>query len=561
MRTTSRKAGQPVAPAPGHQDPSCLAPEDTSASSLTRTVLMGTLGSLMLAFGSLGVGWLASVSGLRRNPLIIWMRFETMGVVVSVLALALGAMLLVRQWLRLGQKLDPWGPASARWVLIAIGAWTLPMLVSIPLFSRDVYSYIGQGRVMLNGLNPYESGVSSIDNFFQLGADQFWAQSPPPYGPVFLWLEQLVVTVTRTDPDASVLLFRGMCVLAVIACMWVIPRLARLHGVNPRRAMWLSVANPLFLTNFVVSAHNDAIMLALALLGTYAAAVQRNWKGGLLGTTLVTLSVAIKPITLVFLPFVGLLWAGRNASWPRRFVVWALTLAYSLALLGLMGLLNGFGFGWVSAVSTPGTVYIWYAPIGLLGLFAQLVGSSWGLNGSAWMDAVHAAGTALAALVVVVLMFVGRDTRIFRRLAWALAAFVLLSPIIQAWYVVAHTAVRDHRHPRRLAGGRPVFYHGVLHRLCRGGPAGRLPLSGSQPPGRPRDCSTRGLHLRRVPVGARPCDPTHRPRPGTQPRPHRGAVEHDVVVPASGRRRACPRRRHPGDRDGQLVPGRCSGTG
>ncbi|MDN5632159.1 MAG: hypothetical protein L0G40_09840, partial [Kocuria sp.] len=75
-------------------------------------------------------------------------------------------------------------------------------------------------------------------------------------------------------------------------------------------------------------------------------------------------------------------------------------------------------------------------PIGLLGLFAQLVGSSWGLNGSAWMDAVHSAGTALAALVVVVLMFVGRDAKIFRRLAWALAAFVLLSPIIQAWYVV-----------------------------------------------------------------------------------------------------------------------------
>ncbi len=449
MRTPSRTARVPGPPQAAGHGRNLLLRDDAMTSSLLRTVLMGALGSLMLAFGSLGVGWLANVSALRRTPLIIWMRFETVGVVVSVVALALGAMLLVRQWLRLGQKLTPWGPSSARWVLVAIGAWAAPMLVSIPLFSRDVYSYIGQGRVMLNGLNPYESGVSAIDNFFQLGADQLWAQSPPPYGPVFLWLEELVVVLTGADPDASALLFRAMCVLAVIACMWVIPRLARLHGVNPRRALWLSVANPLFLTNFVVAAHNDAIMLALALLGTYAAAVQRNWKGGLIGTTLVTLSVAIKPITLVFLPFVGLLWAGKNASWPRRFVVWVLTLAYSLALLGLMGAVNGFGFGWVSAVSTPGTVYIWYAPIGLLGLFAQLVASSWGLNGSAWMHAVHSAGTALAALTTVVLMFVGRDSRIFRRLAWSLAAFVLLSPIIQAWYVVwliplfAVTGIRD----------------------------------------------------------------------------------------------------------------------
>ena len=434
MRITSRTERRPTLPGTGRE--AALERNAASSASLTRTVVMGTAGAVMLLLGSLGVGWLASVSSLRRIPLIMWMRFETVGVVVSVVLLALGAMLLVRQWLRLGQKLRPWGPDSARWVLISIAAWAAPMLVTIPLFSRDVYSYIGQGRVMANGLNPYESGVSTIDNFFQLGADQLWAESPPPYGPVFLWLEQLVVLVTGADPDASVLLFRAMCVVSVIACMWVIPRLARLHGVNPRRALWLSVANPLFLTNFVVAAHNDAIMLALALIGTYVAAVHRNWKGGLAGTTLVTLSVAIKPITLIFLPFVGLLWAGRGASWPRRFAIWALTLAYSVALLALMGFVNGFGFGWVSAVSTPGTVYIWYAPIGLLGLFAQLVGSSWGFNGSAWMDAVHTAGTVLSAAVVVVLMFVGRDVKLFRRLAWALAAFVLLAPIIQAWYVV-----------------------------------------------------------------------------------------------------------------------------
>ena len=149
-----------------------------------------------------------------------------------------------------------------------------------------------------------------------------------------------------------------------------------------------------------------------------------------------TLSVAIKPITLVFLPFVGLLWAGKNAGWTRKFVVWALTLAYSVALLAVMGLISGFGFGWVSAVSTPGTVYIWYAPFGLLGLFAQLVGDSWGLDGSAWMEAVHTLGTVVAAGVAIALMFVGRDATIMRRLAWSMAGFVLLAPIIQAWYVV-----------------------------------------------------------------------------------------------------------------------------
>lgn len=407
----------------------------TSQSPL-RTVIMGTIGSIMVLVGSLGVGWLASISPLRQNPLIIWMRYETGGVVLSILLLAIGSMILVREWLRLGQKLNTWGPGTGMWVLAAITAWSAPLLFAVPLFSRDVYSYIGQGRVMQSGLNPYEYGVSTIENFFQLGADQLWAESPPPYGPVFLWLEQLVVMITDSSPDTSVLLFRAMCVVSVIACMWVIPRLARLHGVNPARALWLSVANPLFLTNFIAAVHNDAIMVALALFGIYAAAIQRNWKGGLIGATLVTLSIGIKPITLVFLPFIGLLWAGRGASWPRRFLIWFLTLAYSLALLGIMGLINGFGFGWVAAMTTPGSVFIWYAPIGLIGFLAMIVGDSLTSNGRVWMDVVHTMGTVLSVLIVLALMFVGRDAKIFRRLAWAFAALVLLAPMIQAWYVV-----------------------------------------------------------------------------------------------------------------------------
>ena len=78
---------------------------------------------------------------------------------------------------------------------------------------------------------------------------------------------------------------------------------------------------------------------------------------------LVTLSISVKPITVVFLPFIGLLWAGKGASWPRKFVFWALTAGISLALLYLMSLVNGFGFGWINGLSAPGSIWIWYAPL------------------------------------------------------------------------------------------------------------------------------------------------------------------------------------------------------
>ncbi|WP_246180112.1 polyprenol phosphomannose-dependent alpha 1,6 mannosyltransferase MptB [Kocuria coralli] len=404
--------------------------------SVMRTIVAGTIGSILLFIGSLGVGWLAAVSDIRQNPVVIALRFTTPGAIVSIILVALGGMLLVREWLRLGQKLNHWGPDTRKWINAAMIAWSVPMMFAIPMFSRDIYSYIGQGRVMQSGLNPYEYGVSTIENFFQLGADQLWSESPPPYGPLFLWMEQGVVAITDAQPDQSVILFRILCIISVAAMVWMVPRLARMHGINETRALWLSVANPLFLVNFILAAHNDAIMIALALGGTLAAAVWRDWRGGLLGAFLVTMSVAIKPITLVFLPFIGLLWAGRGASWTRRFVIWFLTLLWSIVILGVMGFVSDFGFGWVSAMSTPGSVFIWYAPIGMLGLMANALVGLLGGNGGHAMDVVHSVGQMMALPVILYLMFVGRDERIIRRLTLAFAAIVVFAPMIQAWYVV-----------------------------------------------------------------------------------------------------------------------------
>src|SRR3712207_524976 len=71
-------------------------------------LLAGFAGSMFLLIGSLGVGWLAPVSELRRMPLFIWMRAEAAGVALSIVLLAVGAMLLVRAWLRLGQIVHVW---------------------------------------------------------------------------------------------------------------------------------------------------------------------------------------------------------------------------------------------------------------------------------------------------------------------------------------------------------------------------------------------------------------------------------------------------------------------
>ncbi|HKS02514.1 MAG TPA: polyprenol phosphomannose-dependent alpha 1,6 mannosyltransferase MptB, partial [Arthrobacter sp.] len=167
-------------------------------------ILSGFIGSMFLLIGSLGVGWLAPVSELRRMPLFIWMRTEAFGVGLSIVLLAVGGMLLVRAWLRLGQHVHVWGRHARKATLQAVVAWGLPMMFTVPLFSRDVYAYIGQGRLMVEGFNPYENGISALSNYFQLGADKMWTEAPVPYGQLFLWIEQVVVWSTNVHPEASI---------------------------------------------------------------------------------------------------------------------------------------------------------------------------------------------------------------------------------------------------------------------------------------------------------------------------------------------------------------------
>jgi hypothetical protein len=408
-------------------------------------LIAGFIGSVFMMIGSLGVGWLAPVSELRRMPLFIWMRTEAFGVALSIVLLAVGGMLLVRAWLRLGQRVRVWGLQARRATLQAVVAWGLPMMFTVPLFSRDVYAYIGQGRLMVEGFNPYENGISALSNYFQLGADKMWTEAPVPYGQLFLWIEQFVVWSTNVQPEASVMLFRLAAVIGIVLCIIYVPKLADLHGVNPHRALWLTAANPLFLTNFIASVHNDALMIGLALAGLYYCATRRV----VLGIVLVTLSISVKPITIVFLPFIGLLWAGKDASWPRKFLFWGLTAGLSLALLFAMSRVNGFGFGWINGLSAPGSIWIWYAPVGLMGLVVASIANAFGLDGWGLAKWVYDAGKLLAVGIIAWQIFKGDHDRLMRRLTLGFAAVVLLAPMIQSWYVVwliplfAVTGIRD----------------------------------------------------------------------------------------------------------------------
>ncbi|GAB3754915.1 alpha-(1-_6)-mannopyranosyltransferase A [Zhihengliuella somnathii] len=400
----------------------------------------GLLASLAILVGSWGVGWLATgqESLFARAALLNMLRAEPAVVLSCTLLLAFGTMLLCRAWLRMGQRIVA-GQAGMQTVRRAVLSWSAPMLFSFPIYSRDVYSYLAQGRLMHEGFSPYEHWVSQLPGWYAQGSDSLWAESPSPYGPLFLLMARATYTVTGGIPEYGVLIFRVLAALGVLACLYALPRLAESRGVRPAWAAWICLANPFFLITMVAGVHNDAVMVGGLLLGFLAIARGRH----VLGVVWVALAIAVKPIVVLALPFVGLAMLhaktaedSRAVGLWQKFRVWLLTGVVAGGVLAVAGFVSGLGFGWITAMATAGSAAFPYAPIGLLGLLIGWVAGLFGPDPAAVADGVYSFFRYFAVALAFWWAFRRPAHEALLTCALALSAAVFLAPVIQPWYLL-----------------------------------------------------------------------------------------------------------------------------
>lgn len=401
----------------------------------SHTLRQGMLASLLIMVGSWGVGWLPMTPGslLAANPLLLPLRTTTSGAVVCAVLLILGALLLLRSWLRLSQRVGRWDDAATGVMMRALLMWGVPLLATVPIFSRDVFSYLAQGRLLHAGLNPYESGVSQLPGWFMEGADGLWAESPSPYGPLFLVIAQLFWFISGGVPEVAILLFRMVSVIGIALIVYAVPRLARAFGSQPAWALWVSLLNPLSLLVFLPAAHNDSLMIGLMMTGCWLALGKRR----LFAVLALVAAIAVKPTAMVVLPFAVLLSLDSTRSYVLRFREWAFGGVIAIGLLVAGGYALGIGLGWVTASLGAGGAIPQTAPVGLLGTgIGMLVAPLTGADVESVAQIVYAAARAAAAILLIFMLLQPRLGNPVLWSAYGLAAVVLSSSIIQPWYLL-----------------------------------------------------------------------------------------------------------------------------
>ncbi|MCI6207434.1 MAG: alpha-(1-_6)-mannopyranosyltransferase A [Corynebacterium glucuronolyticum] len=312
-------------------------------------LVLGTIGSVLIALGSYGAGAIRYKGGILRALHLDYFSYGH-GASFSNLVLWCGLILFVLAWCVAGMRL---AQVRLRTLLLA---WTAPLLVAAPILSRDVYSYLMQGAMLRDGFNPYKQGAAVNPGPYLMEVSHDWRNTTTPYGPLHLWIGEGITRLVGDNVTLGIIAYKILSVAGFALIAWCVPRIAQRIGGDPRLAVWLGVLNPAMVFHMVGGMHNESVMVGLVSLGLYWAVTERPWHI-VAAVAVISVSVSLKATAVIALPFV--VWMAVRCLHNRYSVHRVIGFLASgfvlttetLGTVALVTIASGTSWEWVSQVT------------------------------------------------------------------------------------------------------------------------------------------------------------------------------------------------------------------
>ena len=296
-------------------------------------------------------------------------------------------------------------------LVILLFAVRAGFLFVTPVGSDDVYRYLWDGRVQAAGINPYRHAPNAPE-LESLHSDRLprlvnHPDLKTPYFPVAQWMFRSAYALGGEAFWPMKLLILVAEALTVIGSVLLLRHLGR-----PREHALLYAAAPLAIFQFGVDAHVDALGFPFLVFGLLAWLKDRRWSGLLL----LALSISVKPVAVVLLPF---LFASAR-GWRERAAVVAIP---------------------------AGVLVVQFAPYVqdaqvLAGL--TRLARNWMFNGSIFRAVLALTGdhrrarvicAGVLAVVLLAMSYRARPADTVTNSVRAVHFLLLFSPVVHPWYV------------------------------------------------------------------------------------------------------------------------------
>ena len=303
-----------------------------------------------------------------------------------------------------------------------IGACVLAFALAPPLLSQDVFSYVSYARLgAKHGLNPYVDVPLDVPSDPSLpfvgrgagSADRGWQDDVSAYGPLFTLA---TYPLAPLSVPAAMWTLKAVAALSVLGLAGLAARLAPARGVDRRTAAVFVALNPLVLVHVVGGAHNDGLMMLVALAGCGSVLALREPAGG----AALASAVAIKVSAAFAAPF-ALIGTARRGR----------LLAGALAATAAIAVAAAAAFGWhaLEAIGLAGENQAEMSHYSVPSTVARITGSD--------PDAVRVAALVAYALAVAGLVWrCARGADWIAMAGWAALGLLLATGWLLPWYLV-----------------------------------------------------------------------------------------------------------------------------
>jgi alpha-1,6-mannosyltransferase len=417
---------------------------DFIAPRARRPALLGFVGALLITLGGLGAGSTRLHDPVLEHLHLAWLRFGH-GLVFASVILWVGVALMLAAWVSLGRWVIE-GTADARSLIATTGVWLAPLLLSVPVFSRDTYSYLAQGALLRDGFDPYYVGPVDNPNGLLDNVSPIWSTTTAPYGPAFILVARFVTMLVGDNVVAGTLVLRLCMLPGLVLLIWASLRIARHIGANGAAALWICVLNPLVIIHLMGGVHNEMLMVGVMMAGI-ALALDRH---PIAGFAVVGLAVAVKATAGVALPFLVWVWMRqlqqRRAMGPTA--AFASAAAGSVAIFGaVFGALSwiaGVDLGWLSALAGSVKIINWLTvPTAAANVISLAGGLFTTVDFYAVLEITRLLGIGVIVVALPLLWWRFRhdDRDVLTGISIAMVVVVLFVPAALPWYYAWPLAV------------------------------------------------------------------------------------------------------------------------
>jgi len=330
----------------------------------------------------------------------------------------------------------------------------LALLPLTPELSDDVYRYLWDGHVLLEGVNPYAHPPDD-EALAAIRTEWHGAINHPHIPTIYPPLAQVLFGLVNIA-GGTILAAKLVWLCFDLGCAALLQGIAARTGRNPARVLVWYLWSPLLIVETAWSAHYDAVGLFFLTALIWAAVRWRD--NGRTGSSAGAVPSAAPLIR-------GHLLRAFSRPVALGSVLGFATLVKFAPAAALPPLARRYGVRAVAAfLAVCAVLYLPFAGAGISALTGGLrtYGRHWSANEGAFSLVLHLAGDPVLARVsvaVLVLAVVGytawRRFSVERALLWIMGAGLLLSPTVHPWYVLwvlPMAALRNHA-PFLLVGG------------------------------------------------------------------------------------------------------------